>query len=328
MTEGISVIIPAYNAERTIVECLKGIREQTLLPLEVIVVDDNSSDSTVAIAKDWAFVISNTHKKGAAGARNSGIYVAKGEIITFIDSDCVPPKDWLKNIAFAFSDKTIGAIGGGYCCGADESFWQRFCYEELYFRRKKRKLYVDTLVSNNFACRRSLILQLGGFPEQYPIVEDMFLSFKISRISKVLWLPDNGVKHYFKDSLKAYLKHQYVFGAESTRFFLQHPEVLFTKNHQGRIIHVSIISAFFLAVSLFLGLSFMTFGNFNLGGKLLLISASLLFIHYLLNSNFIFYLYKVKFQKIIKAYGTLLLRDFICGISFFDGLFRAIKRQR
>lgn len=324
----ISVVIPAYNSEKTICKCLKAIKQQALLPLEVIVVDDGSKDRTVELAKEWAVVIPNTHQKGVGGARNTGAYAAKGDIIAFTDSDCVPPKDWLRNIASVLSDATVGVVGGGYSSGADSSFWQTFCCEELSFRRKTMGGEVKTIVSNNFACRKSVFLEDQGFPEQYPVCEDMLLSYKISQRSKVIWLNNNGVQHYFKDSLKEYIKHQYFFGAESTRFFIQNPKLMTIGSHQGRTLHFAIMLAFLSALSALLTVGSMFLGNVEPWRMFLMIFALLLLTHFLLYLRFIHYLAKIKFPNIAKVYGVSLLRDLVCGISIFDGIYRAIAKWR
>jgi glycosyltransferase involved in cell wall biosynthesis len=328
INENISVIIPAYNSEKTIGKCLRAIKEQSLSALEVIVVDDGSIDRTVEIAKEFTTVIPNTHSKGASGARNTGADAAKGEIIAFIDSDCIPPKNWLKNIASVFFDETISAVGGGYSAGLDHSFWQMFCCEELAFRRRNKHGQVKTLVSNNFACRKSVFLAEKGFPEEYRVCEDMFLSYKISQRGKVQWLNDNGVQHRFKGSLKEYLKHQYYFGAESIRFFLQNPSLLTIDHHQGRTLHVAIISAFLFVLSALLTALFIILGNFELSRLFINIFVLLLLIHFLLYLRFIRYLVKIKFSNIGKAYGVSLLRDLVCNISILDGILRAIKNPK
>lgn len=328
MNRGISVVIPAYNSEATISNCLKAVKQQSLLPLEVIVVDDGSKDRTAELAKEWAIVIPNTRQKGAGGARNTGAYVAKGDIIAFTDSDCVPPKDWLRNIASVFTDATVGAVGGGYSSGTNKSFWQTFCCEELRFRRKNRKGEAKTIVSNNFACRKSFFLEEQGFPEQYPVCEDMLLSYKISQRNKIIWLDDNGVQHYFKDSLKGYLKHQYFFGAESTRFFLLNPKLMIISNHQGKTLHFAIMLAGFFTLSALLTVVSMLLGNFELGRMFLMVFVLLLLIHFLLYLRFIYYLAKIKFPSIAKAYGISLLRDLVCSISIFGGIYRAVAKER
>lgn len=324
----ISVIVPVYNSEVTITSCLKALKQQSLSPLEIIVVDDGSVDRTVELAKEWAVVVYNTHRKGASGARNTGAYAAKGDILAFTDSDCVPPKDWLKNITSVFSDITVSAVGGGYSSGTSNSFWQRFCYEELVFRRKDRNGQVKTLVSNNFACRRSVFLEEGGFSEEYPVCEDMFLSYKITQRGKVIWISDNGVQHNFKDSLKTYLKHQFFFGAESIRFFLQNPRLLIVNNHQGKILYFAIVLTFLFALSGLMTIIFMLLDNFALGWMFLEFFVLLLLIHFSLYLRFIRYLIKIKFKNIMKAYWVSLIRDLVCGISIFNGIARALMRSK
>lgn len=91
----ISVIIPAFNRERLILETLKSIADQTFSDFECLVVDDGSSDRTKELVKDFALKDErfsllcrpNTYAKGAPTCRNIGLSVAKGEFIQFFDSD-------------------------------------------------------------------------------------------------------------------------------------------------------------------------------------------------------------------------------------------------
>src|SRR5437868_6621299 len=89
----ISVIIPAYNASRTLALCLKSLTESETQPLECVVVDDGSTDNTVEIAHRFgAKVIATGGRLGPAHARNAGARIATGEVIFFIDSDiCLHP---------------------------------------------------------------------------------------------------------------------------------------------------------------------------------------------------------------------------------------------
>jgi glycosyltransferase involved in cell wall biosynthesis len=84
------VVIPAHNRERYLAEALESARTQGPEPVEVIVVDDGSTDATVAVARRFPDVrcISRRHG-GAAAARNTGIAVARGEFLAFLDSDDV-----------------------------------------------------------------------------------------------------------------------------------------------------------------------------------------------------------------------------------------------
>ena len=92
----ISVIIPVYNSENYIEQCLESILNQTLEDIEIICVDDGSTDNSLDILEKYAseddriIIIANEHK-GSGAARNSGLKIVKGEYISFIDSD-----DWIE----------------------------------------------------------------------------------------------------------------------------------------------------------------------------------------------------------------------------------------
>ena len=88
----ISVIIPIFNAEKYISDCLESIINQTLKDIEIILINDGSNDKTEQIIKEYAkkdkrIIILKQKNKGAGAARNRGIQISKGEYISFIDSD-------------------------------------------------------------------------------------------------------------------------------------------------------------------------------------------------------------------------------------------------
>ena len=105
MSKSYSVIIPAYNAEESIENCLVSVLEQTLAPIEILIIDDCSLDRTVEVVKlcQASFIaagikleyIQLAHNSGPSIARNNGIGVAKGEYIAFLDADDVWRKDKL-----------------------------------------------------------------------------------------------------------------------------------------------------------------------------------------------------------------------------------------
>jgi glycosyltransferase involved in cell wall biosynthesis len=95
----LSIVIPVYNEERYLSSCLDSIAAQTVQPLEVIVVDNGSTDGSVEIAKQYPFVrVITEDKRGIVYARNAGFNAARGEIIGRIDADCVLPKTWAEHI--------------------------------------------------------------------------------------------------------------------------------------------------------------------------------------------------------------------------------------
>lgn len=96
----ISIIIPAYNAEKYIERCLKSIQNQSYLNYEVIIIDDGSTDHTAEICKEWSVSderIRYFYKKngGSASARNYGLKCVNGDYISFIDADDYVDKNFL-----------------------------------------------------------------------------------------------------------------------------------------------------------------------------------------------------------------------------------------
>src|SRR3989344_1429591 len=99
----ISVIIPAYNEEKTIVACIHSVKNQTLLPDEIIVVDDGSTDKTLHVLSELQIssasrrikLIQQRHR-GPGKARNLGAQHAQGDILVFVDADMVLDENFIK----------------------------------------------------------------------------------------------------------------------------------------------------------------------------------------------------------------------------------------
>ena len=88
----VSVIIPAYNAETTIGSTLKSLINQTYNKIEILVIDDGSSDKTAEVVEDYIATDSRVNLKrrdngGAGAARNAGLEMVTGDYVTFVDSD-------------------------------------------------------------------------------------------------------------------------------------------------------------------------------------------------------------------------------------------------
>lgn len=108
----VSVIIPAYNEEKFIKKCLTSVINQTVPADEIIVVNNNSTDKTKAIAKKFGVRVVVEKKQGMTPARNRGFNSAKYEIIARCDADAVVPKDWIKLIKNNFEKGDIDALSG------------------------------------------------------------------------------------------------------------------------------------------------------------------------------------------------------------------------
>jgi len=164
----VSVVVPAFQACNTIAACLQALAEQDFAyPYEIIVVDDGSNDNTAEIASAFCdHVIEHEEKNGAAAARNSGIYAARGEIVCFTDADCAPAKTWMSQMLIPFDDPEIIGAKGAYK-SKQKDIVARFVqieYEDKYdlLRRQERIDFIDTYSA---AYRHDVLLSNGGFDE-------------------------------------------------------------------------------------------------------------------------------------------------------------------
>ncbi|MBI5417120.1 glycosyltransferase family 2 protein [Candidatus Poribacteria bacterium] len=330
----ISVIIPVYNSESTLENCLNNIFMQNYTDYEVIVVDDYSKDNSKEISLKFNCKLIELDKnKGAAAARNRGVKEAKGEIICFTDSDCLVPKDWLNKIVKHFEDKDVGAVGGGYSYSAGNSDIEKFAFLELAYRRKDFQKYVHAAVSNNFACRKDIFEKLGGFPEYFKGagMEEIVFTFALSRKYKILWDKDNGVGHFFHDNLKDYLKQQYSFAYRAALVTVFIPAITSIEIFRHRNNFLQLLSSLLLTIFL---LTLFFFSNSPYVITLMLLFF-LLFIFF--NNDFIRFIdkdepnfiYKYIFKYLSSNNIPLIyLRNIVWIMGFVTGIGAGLKHKK
>ncbi len=121
----LSIVIPVYNEEDTLKACLESISRQTVMPDEVIVVDNNSSDASISIARQYKFIkIIRENRQGISYARNTGFDYASGDIIGRIDADTILDDIWVETVKEIFKDKSISAVSGKV--GYYDGLWPKF----------------------------------------------------------------------------------------------------------------------------------------------------------------------------------------------------------
>jgi glycosyltransferase involved in cell wall biosynthesis len=112
----LSIIIPAFNEAEQLAGCLDSIAAQTELPDEVIVVNNNSSDTTEQIARSYPFVtLLQESEQGIVYARDTGFNAAQSDIIARIDADTNLPSDWVARAKFLAADLRVGDAITGPC---------------------------------------------------------------------------------------------------------------------------------------------------------------------------------------------------------------------
>lgn len=171
----VSVIIPALNEESVIGRCLEALR-QNVYPrdaFEVIVVDNGSKDRTVEIALGFSgdLNLRTLHCSHVlvTSLRNFGAASAQGDILAFLDADCIVPTDWLDSAVFHFSKKDEGIVGG-HCSTPPNSPWVPRTW---YLDRQTYKTgKVSYLPGANLIIRHVDFVRVGRFDESLETNED------------------------------------------------------------------------------------------------------------------------------------------------------------
>lgn len=190
----VSVVIPAYNEEKYIEACLKSLINQTEMPDEIIVVDNNSTDQTVDIVKKFSQIkLLHEHKQGITPTRNKGFNAAQSEIIARTDADTRVPKTWIKKIKKHFQDESIVGIAGpakfeGMDSMRTRAYWQS---EVLFFRSFQRMFHHDALFGPNMAVRKSTWEKIKKevCTSDKVVHEDVDLAIHLARFGKIHFDP-------------------------------------------------------------------------------------------------------------------------------------------
>lgn len=159
-TLALSLIIPAYNEEQHLKACLDSVAHQTVLPAEVIVVDNNSTDGTVKIAKRYPFVrVISEKQQGIVYARNAGFNAAKYQLIGRIDSDSILPEAWVEEVFEFYNDHDQHndcLTGGGKYYNTPAPRLSRWVLDLLAFRVNRLVLGHHFLFGSNMVIPKTV----------------------------------------------------------------------------------------------------------------------------------------------------------------------------
>ena len=109
----LTIVIPVFNEQNHLKACLEAIAAQTVIPDEVIVVDNNSTDDSRRVAKQFSFVrLISEKKQGVLFAKNKGFSAARGDIIGRIDADSILPPRWVETVKLSLADNSYAALTG------------------------------------------------------------------------------------------------------------------------------------------------------------------------------------------------------------------------
>lgn len=198
----VSVIVPVYNAERFLRPCLDSIKIQTLKSIEVICVDDGSTDRSLAILDEYAcedsrFAVYSQNNSGAAAARNLALSRSKGDYLFFVDSDdYIPNRNALERLYAAVMENGVKIAGGSMCFDRDG----RLDYDSMHrddldkFQSEKIVSYSDYQYDYDFTrflYSRKMIVEANiSFPVRRQFEDPVFHVHAMIEAGRFATIPD------------------------------------------------------------------------------------------------------------------------------------------
>ncbi len=294
-----SVVIPTYNAQSRIAETLNALNKQTKKNFEVVLVDDGSTDDTYKAVKNFKAMfplrIIRQENRGPACARNKGANNARGEILIFMDSDCVPKKDFIDEILSPFSNPQVAGVQGEYETKNKDKIIARYVGYEIFYRHERMSNLkrIDHVATYACAYRKR---DFGkGFATCFKKanMEDTEFSYRLAEKGKLLvFQPKAIVLHPHPSGLSRFLKQQYIRGYWRALGHKLHPEKLLNDSYMGPTMFIQGTLSLLFFASLFLSI-ILYFIFFKISVFALPIIAFLL----LIMSNIFFGFFCRKYEK-------------------------------
>jgi glycosyltransferase involved in cell wall biosynthesis len=232
----VSVVIPTYNAEKTIILNLSALaKQECLFEYEIIVVDDGSSDGTRNLTAKFIEELDDSSKirlvgvshGGPAAARNTGVKEAQSDIVLFLDADCIPQEKWLSSmVEYLFSDSSVAGVGGTYKTLNTESPTARFVGYDIAYRHSRLDKFVDHIGTYSAAFRKKALLDVGLFDQAFAQAdsEDNDLAYRlVDRGYKLVFQPKAVVSHPHPSKARLFLLRQFQRASWRTALYSKHP---------------------------------------------------------------------------------------------------------
>lgn len=216
----VSVVIPVYNAERTIERCLRSVVEQdAAFPFEVIVADSSNDRTPDIIAEKFPAVRHlRLGKRAFPGtARNAAIREARGELVSMVDADCVAAPDLLTRLVAMHASGDYAAVGGAICNGTPDSWSGEIGYllEFREFIPTSPRREVITIPTANICYRREVFDRYGLF-DDVRASEDLLFNWRLSLGGeRILFDPTARVTHLNRTGWQKVTTYQRVLGQNS-----------------------------------------------------------------------------------------------------------------
>ena len=317
----ISVIIPNHNGEKTIGRCLAAALASQYPAFEVVVVDDCSADSSAnIIARYPCRLIRLPEHGGASRARNTGAQNSTGELLFFIDGDCLLQPHTLAKAAAAYQEKGAGVvIGGTYTLlPYDQTFFSTFQSVYIHYSETKNIGNPDYIATHAMLIEKDLFLKNGGFDEHFmPILEDVEFSHRLKKRGARLLMDESIlVQHIFNFTLARSMRN----GIRKSKYWsvysIKNRDLLSDSGTASLEFKFNVLSCFIAILLVLLGILLKSWG---VSLPVLLLFGTNLY----LNRNLVraFHRARGPFFAIPAVLYYTFVYPFAVGIGVFSGIF-------
>lgn len=324
----VTVIVPAYNEGVVIVNSVRSLLQSRYRKLEVLIVDDGSTDDTWKIAQSLekrykrvkAIHQENT---GKAAALNNAIAQATGDIVICVDADTIFPQQTVGNLVRHFEDETVGAVAGVIKVGNVRNIltrWQMLEYTVSIAIDRNAHAMLNSIMIIPGACgawRKSAVLEAGGFSHS-TLAEDCDLTFKIQRLNRYRIMQENDAISYTEapEVINALTKQRFRWTFGNIQSLWKHRAMIFNRHYRWLGFFVMpnsligiIIPLFFWPLLAYISIQNVINGNYMIIVLYFVVSLSLQFIVAAIGLRLarerMSYLWAVPFARFI--YGPLRL---------------------
>ncbi len=231
----VSIVIPVYNRPQEIQDCLASLKtlDYPADRVEIIVVDDASRDHTPAVVRRFdARLIIQPYNRGQSAARNTGVGVARGDIIAFLDSDCIAGPQWLRDLVPYFQNPRVAVVGGFVDAYYREKRMDRYeqaCSalnmgaQPAMGRGENCVFYVPTC---NMLVRKEMYAHAGGLDANLRVGEDVDLCWRLMAAGHhLLYIPRGKVSHKHRNRLLPGLLRRFDYGTSEAVLYDRFPKV-------------------------------------------------------------------------------------------------------
>jgi GT2 family glycosyltransferase len=222
-------VVPVLNGEQTLGDCIDSLLRLRYPAgrVELLVVDNGSRDGTADVLRRYGDRIMRLEEstRGPGAARNAGVRSAEREVVAFTDADCQVDPDWLTALVAPLEERRVGIAGGIIRALPPANDVERF--GELIH---DHRLAIDVFkppyaITMNWASRRAVLDELGGFDERFRRCEDVDLSYRMTQAGYTLaYAPEAVVYHHNEETLAGLFREGFAHGFHGVLALKHHEE--------------------------------------------------------------------------------------------------------